>query len=80
MIVLLASVLVVLGAMVARDLAARPSAAVSVVISVSVAVLMWWYYGANVRPPVGAGYGLYLGAAFAVGMLVCSVWALAARR
>lgn len=80
LIVLLASVLVVLGAMVARDLAPRPSAAVAVVISVSVVVLMWWYYDANVRPPVGAGYGLYLGAGFTVGLVVCSVWALAARR
>ncbi|MGI9162812.1 MAG: hypothetical protein ACR2JI_07845 [Mycobacterium sp.] len=80
LIVVLASVLVVLGAMVARDLAPRPSAAVAAVISVSVVVLMWWYYDANVRPPVGAGYGLYLGAAFSVGLLACSVWALVARR
>lgn len=77
LIVLLSSVLVVLGAMVARDLAARASAAVAVVISVFVAVLTWWYFHANVRPPVAAGYGLYLGAVFVVGVLACSVWALA---
>ena len=77
LIVLLASALVVLGAMVARDLAPRPAAAVAVVISVSVVVLMWWYHDANVRPPVGAGYGRDVGAAFACGLLVCSVWALA---
>lgn len=76
LIVLLSSVLVVLGAMVARDLAPRVSAAVSVVISILVAVLTWWYYHANVRPPVGAGYGLYLGAVLVVGVLACSVWAL----
>lgn len=76
LIVLLSSILVVLGAMAARDLAARSSAAAAVMIALLVAVLTWWYYDANVRPPVGAGYGLYLGALFAVSALVCSVWAL----
>ncbi len=76
LIVLLSSVLVVLGAMVARDLAPRLSAAVAVVVSIAVAVLVWWYYHANVKPPVVAGYGLYLGVAFVLGVLVCSVWAL----
>ena len=76
LIVLLSSVLVVLGAMVARDLAPRVSAAVSVVISILVAVLTWWYYHANVRPPVGAGYGLYMGAVLVVGRLACSGRAL----
>lgn len=77
LIVLLSSVLVVLGAMVARELAPRSSAGVAVAISILIAVLTGWYYHANVRPPVGAGYGLYLGALFALGVLACSVWALA---
>ena len=76
LIVLLSSVLVVLGAMVARDLAARSTAAAAVVISALAVLLTWWYYDANVRPPVDAGYGLYLGALFAVSVLACSVWAL----
>lgn len=77
LIVLLSSVLVVLGAMVARELAPRSSAAVAVVISILTAVLTWWYFHANVRPPVAAGYGLYLGAVFVIGVLACSVWSLA---
>ncbi|HPX35787.1 MAG TPA: hypothetical protein PLH92_07360 [Mycobacterium sp.] len=77
LIVLLSSVLVVLGAMVARDLAPRLSASVAVLIAVAVAVLTWWYHHTNVRSPVSAGYGFYLGAAFALGLLACSVWALA---
>lgn len=76
LIALLSSVLVVLGAMVARDLAARSSAAAAVVIAALLVVLTWWYYDANVRPPVDAGYGLYLGALFAVSALGCSVWTL----
>ena len=80
LIVLLSSVLVVLGAMVARDLAPLLSAAVAVVISILIAVLAWWYYQASVRPPVAAGDGLYLGAVFVLGILVCSVWALLALR
>lgn len=80
LIVLLSSVLVVLGAMVARDLAAPLSAGAAVVISILIAVLTWWYYHANVRPPVGAGYGLYLGVMFVLGVLACSVWALLTSR
>ena len=76
LIVLLSSILVVLGAMVARDLAPRLSAAAAMVLAVLVATLTWWYFQANVRPPVAAGYGLYLGAVFALGVVVCSVWAL----
>lgn len=76
LIVVLSSILVVLGAMVARDLAPMLSAAAAVVLAVLVAVLTWWYFQANVRPPVAAGYGLYLGVVFALGVLACSVWAL----
>jgi uncharacterized membrane protein YphA (DoxX/SURF4 family) len=77
LIVLLASVLVVLGAMVARGLAARAAAAVAVVTSVLVAALTGWYFHANVVAPVTAGYGFYVGAACVVAVLACSVWGLA---
>lgn len=78
LIVLLASVLVVLGAMAARGLSARLTSAAALVISVLLAVLMWWYYRANVAPPVVAGFGFYLGAACVAGLLGCSTWALIA--
>ena len=77
LIVLLASVLVVLGAMMARDLSARLAGAAAVVISVLVALLAWSYYRANVHPPLSAGYGFYLGAVCVTGLLICSVWGLA---
>lgn len=76
LIALLSSVLIVLGAMAARGISARLAAAAAVVISLLATILTWWFYRANVQPPVTAGYGLYLGAAFAVVILVCSVWAL----
>ncbi|NBP83807.1 MAG: hypothetical protein EBU54_00810 [Mycobacteriaceae bacterium] len=78
LIVLLSSVLVVLGAMTARGLSPRLSAVAALLLSVLVVILTWWYYHANVRPPVSAGYGLYLGALFAVAALICSVWAVLA--
>jgi hypothetical protein len=77
LIVLLASVLLVLGAMVARGLAERPAAAVAVVTSVLVAALTWWYFRANVVAPLTAGYGFYVGVGCVVAVLACSVWALA---
>jgi hypothetical protein len=78
LIVLLASVLVVLGAMAARGLSARLTSAAALVISVLLAVLTWWFYRANVAPPVVAGFGFYLGAACVAGLLGCSTWALIA--
>lgn len=76
LIVLLSSVLIVLGAMAARGLSPRLSAVCALLVSVLVVILTWWYYRANVHPPVAAGYGLYLGALFAVAALVSSVWAV----
>lgn len=77
LIVLLASVLVVLGAMVARDLSAGLAGAAAVAISALLAVLTWSYYRTNVHPPVAAGYGFYLGAVCVVALLIFSVWGLA---
>ena len=53
------------------------AALAAVVISALVAVLTWWYFRANVAPPVAAGYGFYIGAVCALAALACSVWALA---
>jgi len=76
LIVLLSSLLIVLGATAARGLAPRLAATAAVVISALVVVLAWWYYHANVASPVAAGYGLYVGAVFALAALLSSVWAL----
>ena len=76
LIVLFSSVLIVLGAMVAREISPRLAALAAVVISLLLAVLTWWYYRANVAQPVAAGYGLYLGAVFVLAALLCSLWAL----
>jgi hypothetical protein len=76
LIVLLASVLIVTGAMVARNLSPRLAAAAALVISVLLGVLTYWYFHLNVSPPVSAGYGFYIGATAAAFALVSSVWAL----
>ncbi|EUA30170.1 putative membrane protein [Mycobacterium xenopi 4042] len=73
---LLSSTLVVAGAMVGRGLSARLASAAALLISLLIAALTWWYYDINVKPPVSAGYGLYLGAAGAAGAVGCSMWAL----
>ena len=78
LIVLLASMLAVAGAMAARGLSARLAAVVAVAISLLLAGLTVWYYYLNVRPPVAAGYGLYVGAGMTVAAVVCSLWALVA--
>ena len=76
LIVLLASVLIVAGAMVARNLSPRLAAAAALVISVLLGVLTYWYYHLNVSPPVSAGYGFYIGAGAASAALLSSMWAL----
>jgi hypothetical protein len=76
LIVLLASVLIVTGAMVARNLSPRLAAAAALVVSALLGVLTYWYYHLNVSPPVSAGYGFYIGAVCAAGALLSSVWAL----
>lgn len=76
LIVLLAAVLLVAGAMVARELFTRLAAVVAVLDAVLIAALGLWYYRLNVVEPITVGYGFYLGAAAVVGALGCSVWAL----
>ena len=78
LIALLASTLIVAGAMAARGLSARMSSTAALVISLLLVALSLWYYRINVHPPVSAGYGFYIGMAVAVAAVACSVWALVA--
>lgn len=77
LILLLSSTLVVAGAMVGRGLLAKPASVAALVISLLVGALTVWYYAINVKPPVSAAYGLYVGGAATTGAVVCSLWALA---
>jgi len=76
LIVLLASALIVAGAMTARGLAARLSAIAALLISALLALLTVWYYHINVKPPVAAGYGFYIGAGAVAGAVAFSIWAV----
>jgi O-antigen/teichoic acid export membrane protein len=77
LIVLLSSTLLVAGAMVGRGLSVKPASVAALAISLVVVALTVWYYDVNVKPPVSAGYGLYVGGAAAAAAVLCSVWALA---
>jgi hypothetical protein len=77
-IVLLASMLIIAGAMAARGLSARVASSVALALSVLLVVLTVWYYRLYVYAPVSAGYGLYLGAAVGVAAVLASVWTMAA--
>ena len=76
LIVLLASLLIVAGAMAARGFSARLASTAALSISVLLVVLMVWYYRLYVYSPVSAGYGLYLGAAVAAAAVLLSVWTM----
>jgi hypothetical protein len=76
LIVLLASTLLVAGAMVGRGLSPKLASVAALAISLLITALTAWYYHLNVVPPVVAGYGLYIGAASALGAVGCSAWAL----
>jgi len=78
LIVLLASALLVAGAMVGRGLSTRPASVAALAISLIVVALMVRYYHVNVKPPVAATYGLYVAGVAAGAATLCSVWALAA--
>src|SRR5262245_1345035 len=78
LITLLASTLIVAGAMAARGLFGRLASTSALGISVLLVVLTVWYYRLYVYSPVSAGYGLYVGAAAAVCAVVLSVWAMVA--
>lgn len=76
LIVLLSSTLLVAGAMVGRGLSVKSASVAALVISSLVVVLTVWYYDVNVKPPVSAAYGLYVGGVAAAGAVLCSLWAL----
>ena len=76
LIALLSSMLIVAGAMAARELSARVASSAALAISVLIAVLTMWYYRLFVHPPVSAGYGFYIGAAVTVIAIGLSVWAM----
>ena len=76
LILLLAAVLLVAGAMVGRELFTRMAAVAALVVSLTLAALTLFYYQLNVAGPISAGYGLYLGAGSVIGALGCSAWAL----
>lgn len=78
LITLLASTLIVAGAMAAQGLSARLASSAALAISVLLVVLTVWYYRLYVYEPVSAGYGLYLGAAAAIAAALLSVWAMVA--
>jgi hypothetical protein len=78
LIALLASTLLVVGAMVGRALSARLASAAALLISLLIGLLVVLYYKVNVSPPVSAQYGLYIGVAGAACAVACSVWALIA--
>jgi hypothetical protein len=77
-VVLLASSLVVAGAMSARDISARMASTAALAISVILVVLAVWFYRLYVYPPVSAGYGLYTGGAVALVAVLLSVWTMLA--
>lgn len=78
LIVLLSSMLLVAGAMVGRALSVRLASIAALLISLLIVGLMVWYYRLNVKPPVSAEYGLYVGAAAAVCAVACSAIAMIA--
>lgn len=79
LIVLLASALIVAGAMVGRGLSLRGASIAALIISLLIVGLTVLYYRSNVDPPaVSAEYGLYVGAVSTALAVACSLWAVVA--
>ncbi|ANI41834.1 hypothetical protein [Mycolicibacterium vaccae] len=76
LVVLLASTLVVAGAMAARGISARLASTAALAISVVLVVLAAWFYRLYVYPPVSPGYGLYVAGGLALAAVLLSVWAM----
>jgi hypothetical protein len=68
----------VAGAMVGRGLSSKVASIAALVISLLLAALTVWYYKLNVKPPVSAEYGLYVGAVGAACAMACSIAAVIA--
>lgn len=78
LIALLASTLLVAGAMAARGLSSRVASIAALTISLLLVMLTLLYYRINVHPPVSAAYGFYIGAVVAAAAVGFSVWTLIA--
>jgi hypothetical protein len=76
LIILLSSALLVAGAMAGRGLSMKPASVAALAISLIVVTLTVRYYDVNVKPPVAAAYGLYVGGVAAAAATLCSMWAL----
>lgn len=76
LIVLLASTLLVAGAMVAREISTRWACLAALTISLCIAALTAWYRHHYVGNSVSVSYGWYLGAVAAAAAIGCSLWAL----
>jgi hypothetical protein len=76
LVVLLASTLVVAGAMAARGISGRWASSAALAISLVLVALAVWFYRLYVYPPVSAGYGLYIGGAVALVAVLLSVWTM----
>lgn len=75
---LLASTLLVAGAMMGRGLSVKLASVAALLISLLIVALTVWYYKLNVNPPVSAEYGLYVGAGGAACAVACSMVAMIA--
>ncbi|GAB3025102.1 hypothetical protein [Mycobacterium bourgelatii] len=79
LIVLLASALIVAGALVGRGLSLRGASVAALIISLLIIGLTVLYYKSNVNPPtISVDYGMYVGVVSAALAAVCSLWAVAA--
>lgn len=78
LIVLLTSTLLVAAAMAARGLSAKWAAGAALVISLLIAVLLYWYYRSYVGAGVSVGYGLYVAVVGVVGAVAFSMWTVVA--
>ena len=76
LIVLLASTLVVAGAMAARGVSVRWASTAALAISVILVVLAVWFYRLYVYPPVSAAYGLYIAGGVAAAAVLLSIWTM----
>jgi len=76
-ITLLASLLLVAGAMAGRQISPRWAAGAALLISLGIAGLVAWYHHLNVAGEVAAGYGWYAGAVLAGLAVLMSLWSLA---
>ena len=76
LIVLLASALLVAGAMAGRGISPRWAAVAGLLISAGAAALTAWYYRHYIAHDVVAGFGLYIAVGAAVAAGLFSLWAL----